>query len=60
MLMQLLFHEVAEVPLADRRTGKPRQLHLTLHLGTVLAEEARALPIHHGPVAIVQIGDALR
>ena len=60
MLVQLLFHEVAEVALADRRTGQPRQLHLALHLGAIGAEEARALAIDHRPVAIIQIGDALR
>ena len=59
MLVQLLFHEVAEIALADRRTGQPRQLHLALHLGAVGAEEPRALAIDHGPVAIAQIGDAL-
>ena len=59
MLVQLLLHEVAEVALADRRAGQPRQLHLALHLGAVGAEEARALAVDHRPVAIIQIGDAL-
>ena len=45
MLVQLLFHEVAEVALADRRTGEPRQFHLALHLGAIEAKETRALAI---------------
>ncbi len=59
MLVQLLFHEVAEVALADGRTGQAGQLHLALHLGAAHVEEVRALAIDHRPVAVVQIRDAL-
>jgi hypothetical protein len=58
VLVQLLLHEVAEIALADRGTGQPRQLHLALHLIAIGRKEAGALPVHHRPVAIVQIGDA--
>ena len=43
VLVQLLFHEVAEIALADRRTGQPRQLHFALHLGAVMSKNRAPL-----------------
>ena len=58
VFVQLLLHEVAEIALADRRAGQPRQLHLALDFSAAQIEEPGALPVHHRPVAIMQIGDA--
>ena len=58
VFVQLLLHEVAVVALPDSSPGQPGELDLPLDLLAAGGEEARAFAVHHGPVAVVQIGDA--
>ena len=58
VLVQLLLHEVAEIALADGGAGQPGELDFALNLVAVDVEELGTLAVHHGPVAVAQIGDA--
>ena len=59
MLVEFLFHEVAEAAFADGGAGHAGPLDLALHDGGVGVEETRAVAVNHRPIAVIQIGDAL-
>ena len=59
LLMDLLFHEMAVVALVDQEGGAHRLLALALHLVAVDVEDGELVAAHHGPVAVLQIGDGV-
>ena len=58
MLVQLLLHEMAEAALAGGGARQSGALDFALHFAAGGVAEHRVLAREHGPVAIVQVGDA--
>ena len=57
VFVEFFLHEVAEIALADGRTGQTGQLGFPHDLGPVHVEEFRPFAVHNRPVAVFQIRD---
>ena len=58
VLVQFLFHEMAEIALADGSPGQRGEANVALDLRPAQVMECRPIRAHHHPVAVFQIGDA--